>query len=397
MDKALELNLEKTYNAIKKICPKTHIDSFEAVREVEAYRQFWKPNRTSIVLLAESHVYTDQVDFGRQLNQKYMQQILPGYPNRFVRFVYCLGYGEDSLLNGASGERSNTGTPQFWKIFSYCATENPANSQNYKVLKTGTPNFMERMRDKIALLRNLQEKGIWLLDASIVGLYGNDAKEDLAACNKIIDICWVNYIESQIQSAQPKYIVVIGKGVENIVGRRFKVHHEAIDLPTTYKAAEELRADYRRYSEICTAILSGRVVPPRYPGNPAFEVSKPVTTSGCSVEQKLASLGYSSYGNEWSKGDRMVRVVTSKEFGSRIRVNWKDSWERHHAVIYDYSAGGGPVCVIPTKILFASKFVSEKRATQAYANSGYSWSQPFPERHELPRLILQYKDRWDLL
>lgn len=216
MDKALEVRLEERYRAIKKSCPSTMIDSLDVVKEVEAYRQFWKPNKVNVILLAESHVYSDKSDFTRQLNHNYMQRLLPGYPSHFVRVVYCLGYGEDTLLDEASEKRLNTGTPQFWKIFSYCAADNPDNPQDYKVLKTGTPEFTERIKNKIALLHKLQERGIWLLDASIVGLYGNDAKSDLRDYERVIESCW-SYVESQIESAKPKYVIIIGKGVSDIV------------------------------------------------------------------------------------------------------------------------------------------------------------------------------------
>jgi hypothetical protein len=43
--------------------------------------------------------------------------------------------------------------------------------------KTDTPNLVERLRNKVKILRKLRENGIWLLDANIVGLYGNGKKD----------------------------------------------------------------------------------------------------------------------------------------------------------------------------------------------------------------------------
>lgn len=63
----------------------------------------------------------------------------------------------------------------------------------------------------------------------------------------------------------------------------------------------------------------------------------------------------------------MVQIIRSKEFGHKIRVNWKDAWQNNYALIYDYSAGGGSVCIVPTKALFEATFVREKRKSQAYA------------------------------
>lgn len=328
MDRALELKLEKTYDEIKRKCPKTMIDSFEAVKEVEAYRQFLKPKQTNVVLLAESHVYTDQSDFIRNLHRGYMQRLLPGYPSRFVRFVYCLGYGEETLLDGISEERLNSGTPQFWKIFSYCAAENPDNPQNYKILKTGTPEFTERIQNKIALLRRLQEKGIWLLDASIVGLYGNDAKSDIRAYQRVIESCWP-YIENQIETAKPKYVIIIGQGVSDIIEGRLKVPHETINLPTAHQPAAELLKDFQRYSEVCNAVLQGDPVPPRNDQVPKPAITELKVSPDSALEQRLARLGYSGYAQVWRKwtglfkslGQRSSAIkseLTGRMFGRTI-------------------------------------------------------------------------------
>jgi hypothetical protein len=260
MKKELEVNLENTHHLIKKSCPYTKIDSFEVVRQVEEYRQFWKPPRTNVVLLAESHVYTDEQDFARRCNPSFTQKILPSYPTQFVRFICCLGYGEDSLLNGVNKGRVNTGTPQFWKIFCSCVTENVDNPGYYKILKTKTPNFFERLQNKVSILRQMKEKGIWLIDSSIVGLYENKSKKNPKEYVKIIDICWNNYIEKVIKEAHPKFIIVMGKGVERVLGSRLKFPYEAIALPQAHDTKQEQEAKLRRYNEICNTILAGKTI-----------------------------------------------------------------------------------------------------------------------------------------
>ena len=410
MKKELEVAIENTYALIKNRCPLTKVDSLGVVKEVEEYRQFWKPDQTKVVLLAESHVYTDEEDFARQCNQSFIQRILPFYPTRFVRFVYCLGYGEDSLLNGVSKGRVNTGTPQFWKIFCSCVAVNPDNPGYYKILKTGTPSFAERLQNKVSVLRQMKEKGIWLLDSSIVGLYGNEAKNDPHAYEKIIDICWNNYIAKVIEEAQPKFIIVIGKGVERVIGSKLKVPYEAIALPQTHETKEKQQANLRRYSEICNSILAGKAVTPpttrtvsseSKPSNqnsPIRTQAHPQYTMATSLESKLVTLGYRRTSkNEWAKNNRIIHVVTSVEYGPRIRVTWKEKWKDDHAVIFDYSKAQGPTCIIPVPILFKASFIEEKRKTQAYKNSQYWWTQTFQEEHELPQLVLTFQNRWDLL
>ena len=70
MDKQLERRLEETYGLIKKSFPDTIVDSLDVVKQVEEYRQFWKPEKVKVALLAESHVYTDSTWFETKLNSE---------------------------------------------------------------------------------------------------------------------------------------------------------------------------------------------------------------------------------------------------------------------------------------------------------------------------------------
>ena len=65
-----------------------------------------------------------------------------------------------------------------------------------------------------------REKGIWLLDASVVGL--TEIKRDKTLTktkrdriiSKIIKSCWDGHIMETINNLQPKHIIVIGIDVE---------------------------------------------------------------------------------------------------------------------------------------------------------------------------------------
>lgn len=211
MQKEIEQRLTNTYRLIQQTVPNAKIDSFEVVKQVEEYRQYWKPKKTNVVLLAESHVYTNERNCKIKLDKFILHDILTNYPLRFVRFVYCLGYGENDLLNRRI--KKNPGTWQFWKIFSSCVSEDEDNLGFHKVLKTGTRSFIARLHNKVKVLKKLKKKGIWLLDASIVGVYGSGEKNP-RTIKKILDICWKNHIKDTILEASPKHIIVIGKGVE---------------------------------------------------------------------------------------------------------------------------------------------------------------------------------------
>jgi len=116
------------------------------------------------------------------------------------------------------------------------------------------------------------------------------------------------------------------------------------------------------------------------------------------VEEEMLNCGYEKKRrNRWIREDRVVRVVRSSEFGRWLRIRWREDWKNDYAIIYDYSSGGGPICVVPISALFDSEFVKERRKKISYANSGYWWSQLFPMNHELVRLVLSFQGRWDIL
>ena len=74
MDTSYE-KLEKTYELIGKYIPERNIDCLEVVKQVETYRQSWKPKKTTVILLAESHVYTER----QELNAKCNVQVVNGF------------------------------------------------------------------------------------------------------------------------------------------------------------------------------------------------------------------------------------------------------------------------------------------------------------------------------
>src|SRR2546426_889327 len=150
------------------------VDSYKVVKEVERYRQFWRPDKVIVVLLAESHVRTSQKEF----NHHWSYVSDPVYQGNFVRFVYCLANGERDLVQIPS----NKGTWQFWLLLSSCLN-NPSDKPAFSsVLRKTTRDFNERMRKTFQLLEDLKRNGIWLLDASIVGV--NEQKGPIR--NKIL-------------------------------------------------------------------------------------------------------------------------------------------------------------------------------------------------------------------
>jgi len=255
MEKRIEESVEKTYESIRRNVPcEAKIDSLEVVKQVVGYRQFWKPEKVNVMLLAESHVYTDEQDYEMRLNGSILNSVAPGYPLRFVRFVYCLGYGENELLlSGARANRRNGGTPQYWKIFSSCVAENETDLGFRRILKTGVPSLQMRLRNKVDILRKMMEKGVWLVDVSIVGLYGG-GKKNYTVNSKIIEICWKDHIENVILESSPKHVIVIGKGVGNIICselRKLGIHFTVVPQPQARGTSQWQLENYKRYQLIC--------------------------------------------------------------------------------------------------------------------------------------------------
>jgi hypothetical protein len=251
MRKEIEQRLTSTYELIRQSIPSAKIDSLEVVKQVEEYRQYWRPEKVNVVLLAESHVYTEDEDYEAELDEFGLRS-LPKYPLRFVRFVYCLGYGENGLLNRRV--KKNAGTWQYWEIFSSCVAENEYDLGFNKVLKTETRSFITRIYNKIGVLQKLKKKGVWLLDASIVGLYGSGEK-DSRVTEKVLGICWKNYIKDMILEANPRHIIVIGKGVEAILHNNL----QKINSPRTIirqpqgdrRSSQEQLEKYKICQRIC--------------------------------------------------------------------------------------------------------------------------------------------------
>ncbi|MGA2385807.1 MAG: hypothetical protein ABSG33_04655 [Candidatus Bathyarchaeia archaeon] len=115
------------------------------------------------------------------------------------------------------------------------------------------------------------------------------------------------------------------------------------------------------------------------------------------LESELSKLGFvRNRTSNWSRKHDIVQIVRSSEH-PKVRVTWREYWKDFLAIIFDYSKIDGPVCIVPTKDFFNAPFVSQKRREQAYVNSGNYWSQVFVFNDPLPRLILSFSNRWDVL
>ena len=243
-------NLLKTYKTLESTLGSNSIESFEIVNTVHDYRLFWKPKKVKTVLLAESHVYTSNSDYGSYLNPSYLK--LPGYPNKYVRFVYCLGHGENAILNLNIAD--NRGTPDYWKIFYSCCNKINSEEDCKPILKK--TEFDIRIKNKIQLLNSLKDRGIWLLDASIIALYlPKKPKPSYKTIDKCINICWDLLIEDILIKENPRNLICIGKTVEKVLnGKLYKMFGHNLTVlpqPSTFLKSENRLEVLQSYFGLC--------------------------------------------------------------------------------------------------------------------------------------------------
>ena len=116
------------------------------------------------------------------------------------------------------------------------------------------------------------------------------------------------------------------------------------------------------------------------------------------VERILLDRGYKKTNRtEWKKNDRIIHVPSSGYYGTHLRITWKEKWKNDYAVVYDFSKGDGPICMVPISELFNTDFVREKRKEEVYKKSGFWWTQTYSLDKPLAQFVLSHKDRWDIL
>lgn len=116
------------------------------------------------------------------------------------------------------------------------------------------------------------------------------------------------------------------------------------------------------------------------------------------IQEKLTTKGYRRQGTKMVKENKTVNIVISQEFGDLVRVRWDCiGWKDDFATIYDYSNAGGPTCIVPLSKLFSSKFITEWKKKPSYKNNNGTWSIAFPADKEIPKLVLSFAEKWELL
>lgn len=219
----------------------------------EEHRHYWRPDPVKVVLLAESHVYTTTDELARTIS---LPSSAPAdLPRGFVRLVYCLGYGENRLLNRPIETPQNSGTPQFWKIFHSCVNSAERDA-DFAGIQSSTP-VAARVANKLALLQRLRDRGVWLLDTSLAALYSpNKPKPAPVLIETCLQVSWDYHVRRVIDTAVPTDIICIGRGVARALGNRLASAGARVTVVPQPNArlssaehAESLRTYYRVVQE----------------------------------------------------------------------------------------------------------------------------------------------------
>jgi hypothetical protein len=234
----------------------------EAALAAEECRLAWRPERLRVLLLAESHIATSAADL------TYRVALPPGLdwpgPERFVRHIYCAGYGEPELLEGPLGPnaRPRGGTPQFWRLMAAAEGAHcPAWPALARGAGTGAP---ARLAAKAALLHRLRARGIWLTDASLVALavpsvrrHGGAGLDALALRES-----WRLYHGALLPALAPSHVAVIGLGVARTLSteldRAFPGRWSAVRQPNGARSPGRSQEIWSGLASICDCFAPAR-------------------------------------------------------------------------------------------------------------------------------------------
>ena len=204
--------------------------------------------------MAESHVFTSDVDFKIRLSYSDFSKLSLNYPKKFVRFVYCIGYSESRLFANRplNPNFRNPGTWQYWKLFCACTSDSPK-IRYCPVFKGSTKNLKDRVNNKIDLLERLRKKGIWLVDSGIVGINNLPRKQR----EEIIAISWNNYVKSLIKKSNPRYVICIGKTAWDVLEDKFKQigirDYNYVYQPQAHLASAKREKEHKKLQRICSS------------------------------------------------------------------------------------------------------------------------------------------------
>lgn len=215
-------------------CPARPLDYLTAV---ERWRLAWRPSEVKALIVAESHNAQLPGDDRVKVCVDPTIQIQRTLPRDYVRLVYCLGYGNDKVCEPRPPE-NNEGTPDYWEIFERIVTTGERHSSR--------PLPAQQTERQIAILERLAERGIWLEDASPIGLYlpGKGRLTDSLTDEAIVTEGWAGYVWPKFAANPPQHIWVIGRMVRSALKELDGVRGRGCIMQPGYARRRRIRTEY---------------------------------------------------------------------------------------------------------------------------------------------------------
>lgn len=218
---------------------------------VEAWRDAWRPARVKVLLLAESHAAESPGDARVRVHIPSSAQVERELPAVYVRLVYCLGYGDNRVCSPAPTVR-NTGNSDFWDLFERIANSGPCHS--------GQPLPGQELARKVAILERLADRGIWLEDASPVGIYqagGGTLTTDRRTVDSIERQGYPNYVWPGVAADAPEQVWVIGRTVARALRGLPGIRSDRVLVQSSYARRAGVIDDYEdELAALCQALAT---------------------------------------------------------------------------------------------------------------------------------------------
>lgn len=158
-----------------------------------------------VLLIAESHVAEQSGDSRVRVRLPYSAP--ERLSDRYVRLVYCVGYGENALCQPKADK--NGGTWQYWDLFGQIT------SGMGKLQPRKSSSLKSRLDWKLNVLRKLRDMGVWLVDACVTALYvpagGRRYSGDLYA--RVLRDSFTRFVLREVKDEPIEQVWVIGQGV----------------------------------------------------------------------------------------------------------------------------------------------------------------------------------------
>ena len=227
-------------------------ESDEYLAGVESWRAAWRPERIKVLLLAESHVAEAPGDVRVRVRLPSSLRLQRQLPTTYVRLVYCLGYGDNSVCSPIP-PTANPGTPDYWDIFQRIAETGPRHANE--------PLPSRQLERNVAALERLAVRGIWLEDASPVGIYqpgGGRLTRDPRALATIAREGYRHYVWPGIASDEPVQVWVIGRTVAKALHGLPGIRSDRVIMQPSYVRRVGAGRSTRASSAGCAASLRQR-------------------------------------------------------------------------------------------------------------------------------------------